>query len=213
MFYLVRPPWVFRQYYWECLWEVETEEKKIFLTFDDGPSPEITEFVLRQLGQYDARATFFCIGKNVEANPGLYQQILSDGHSTGNHTYSHLNGWKTNSEKYIEDIDRASNFITGKLFRPPYGRISKFQLYNLINGQGLRYKPVMWHVLSGDFDPKTKPEQCYLNVTRNAGKGSIVVFHDSKKAFPNLKEVLPRVLKFYTEKGFTFEQLDKYILK
>lgn len=207
MFYLVKSPWILRQYYWECLWKIETEEKKIYLTFDDGPTPGVTEFVLEQLMRFDAKATFFCIGKNVEGNPALYDRIVEAGHATGNHTYSHLNGWKTPDDKYLQDTDAAAKLIDSKLFRPPYGRIRKFQLYNLTKGKGFLFTPVMWHILSGDFDPKTSPDQCYLNVVNHANKGSIVVFHDSVKASPNMKSALPRVLSYFQEQGFTFEKL------
>ncbi len=207
MFYLIRAPWLLQQYYWECLWKIETNENKLYLTFDDGPTPEATDFVLRQLQDFDAKATFFCIGEQVEKHPELYQRIIAEGHAVGNHTWSHVNGWKTDSEKYLADVQKASALIHSNLFRPPYGRITKFQLYNLINGKQYRLKPVMWHVISADFDTKISPEHCYLNVVRNAEKGSIVVFHDSDKAFPNMRDALPRVLTYYKEKGFSFEKL------
>jgi peptidoglycan/xylan/chitin deacetylase (PgdA/CDA1 family) len=213
MFYLVKAPWIVQQYYWECLWKVKTDEKKIYLTFDDGPTPSVTEFVLEQLNLFEAKATFFCIGKNVEDHPQLYQQIIQAGHAIGNHTYSHLNGWKTPDDIYLKDIAHAEQLIHSKLFRPPYGRIRKFQLYNLINGKNYLFKPVMWHILSGDFDTKTTPEQCYLNVVNNARNGSIVVFHDSEKAFPNMSSSLPKVLTYLTEKGFSFEKLEEFVLK
>lgn len=207
MFYLVKSPWIIQQYYWECLWKIKTADKKIYLTFDDGPTPGVTEFVLDQLNQYDAKATFFCIGKNVETNLSLYERIIAEGHTTGNHTYSHLNGWKTTNDEYLRDIDKAAETIKSRLFRPPYGRIRKFQLFNLIRGKKYLFTPVMWHVLSGDFDPQTKPEQCYLNVVNNATSGSIVVFHDSDKAYPRMSDALPKVLAFFKAKGFSFEAL------
>lgn len=207
MFYLIKAPWILQQYYWECLWKIKTEEKKIYLTFDDGPTPGATDFVLEQLQKYQAKATFFCIGEQVEKHPEVYQKVLQEGHAVGNHTWSHPNGFKTESEKYLQDIEKASRLIDSHLFRPPYGRISKFQLYNIINGKRFHLKPVMWHVLSADFDTKISPEQCYLNVVKNAEKGSIVVFHDSDKAFPNMRDSLPRVLRYYKEKGFSFEKI------
>jgi len=208
MFYLVRAPWILQQYYWECIWKIKTKEKKIYLTFDDGPTPGITEFVLDELERFNAKATFFCIGENVEKEPTLFNEITRRGHSVGNHSYTHLNGWKTDNEKYLKDISRAARLINSKLFRPPYGRATKFQLYNIIYGKSLQLKPVMWHVLSADFDTRISPEQCFLNVINNSKEGSLVVFHDSEKAFPNLKDSLPRVLAYYIEKGFSFEKLD-----
>lgn len=211
MFYLIRAPRILQLYYNECLWKVKTTEKKIYLTFDDGPVPGPTDFVLDTLAQYNAKATFFCIGQRVEQQPELYQQLIDAGHAVGNHSYTHLNGWKTNSKKYLSDIRKASEVIDSKLFRPPYGRISKFQLHNLIGGKGFGFKPVMWHVLSADFDERIDPGQCYLNVVRNAGKGSIVVFHDSQKAFPNLRGALPRVLDYYSKRDFVFDLLDETV--
>lgn len=208
MFYLVKAPWLLQKYYWECLWKVKTEEKVIYLTFDDGPTPGPTDFVLEQLELCNARATFFCLGEQVEKHPETFQKVIEHGHSVGNHSYSHPNGWKTDNDTYLRDIQKAAKLIDSKLFRPPYGRISKFQLYNLINGKTFGMKPVMWHVLSADFDTKVNPDQCYLNVIKNADKGSLVVFHDSDKAFRNLKESLPKVLRYFQEKGYVFEKLD-----
>lgn len=208
MFYLIKAPWLLQQYYWECLWKIKTEEKKIYLTFDDGPTAGATDFVLEQLDKFQAKATFFCIGEQVEKYPEVYQKVLEAGHAIGNHTWSHPNGFKTESEKYLRDIEKASGLIDSQLFRPPYGRITKFQLYNIINGKRFNLKPVMWHVISADFDTKISPEQCYLNVVKNAEKGSIVVFHDSEKAFPNMKDSLPRVLEHFKVRGFSFEKID-----
>ncbi|MCO5285357.1 MAG: polysaccharide deacetylase family protein [Chitinophagaceae bacterium] len=180
---------------------------KVYLTFDDGPHPEITPYVLEQLALFQAKATFFCIGEQVEKYPEVYQQILDAGHRTGNHTYSHLNGWKTSDEKYFKDVEKAAAVIKSKLFRPPYGKIRRFQL-KIITGERLGLRPVMWHVLSGDFDTSLKPEQCYLNVVKNTSPGSIIVFHDSEKAFPRLKDTLPKALKYLKDKGFSFDILD-----
>ncbi len=186
------------------MWEVQSAEKDIYLTFDDGPHPQATTFVLQELKKYNAKATFFCIGKNVKEHFPIYQQIISDGHRPGNHTFSHLNGWKTADKKYISDIEQAQNIIDSQLFRPPYGRITKFQL-NALSNQRFNFKVVMWNVLSADFDEKISPERCYLNVIHNAGPGSIVIFHDSQKAMPRLTYALPRVLEYFAGQGFRFK--------
>jgi len=179
-------------------------QRKIYLTFDDGPHPVATPFVLEQLKKYNAKATFFCIGKNVDEYPFLYEEILDAGHSVGNHTYNHLNGWKTNDSEYIANIAQAKDRIDSGLFRPPYGRATKFQL-KLIRRQGIT--PVMWSVLSGDFDTQLTKEKCLRNVLKNTGDGSIIIFHDSAKAYERLQYALPGVLEYYSAKGFQFEQI------
>jgi peptidoglycan/xylan/chitin deacetylase (PgdA/CDA1 family) len=165
-------------------------EKTLYLTFDDGPHPEITLFVLKQLKQYNAFATFFCIGKNVVAYPEVYKQIISEGHTTGNHTYNHLNGWRSNNEVYMKDIALASRHIDSNLFRPPYGRITSFQAKNLRAAMpGKNAKVIMWDVLSADFDIICTPQQCLANVVLATVQGSIIVFHDSEKAYPRLEYI------------------------
>lgn len=206
MFYLVKSPWLLRKMYADCIWKIDTEEKILFLTFDDGPHPQATSFVLDALRDYDAFGTFFCIGKNVEEHRDVYNRILEAGHRTGNHTYDHLNGWKTEDSVYLKSIVRAGELIDSDLFRPPYGRISKFQL-SALKGERFKMKTVMWSVLSGDFDVSAKPENCYLNVVNHAKPGSIVVFHDSMKAFSNLRSTLPKVLEHYSRKGYRFAKL------
>ena len=206
MFYLIKAPWLLKKFYSECIWNIKTEEKTLYLTFDDGPHPQATPYVLEELKKYNARATFFCIGKNVKEHFDIYKQIISDGHKPGNHTYNHLNGWKTNDKEYLEDIIEAAKIIDSNLFRPPYGKITKFQL-KALQGEKLNLKTIMWDVLSGDFDTSIKPENCYLNVINNAEPGSIIVFHDSLNALPTLQYTLPRVLEYFTEKGFQFKIL------
>ena len=209
MLYLAKSPWLIRKMYPECIWEIPTEEKILYLTFDDGPNPKATYFVLDELRRFHARATFFCVGKKVEENHETYKQVLFEGHKVGNHTYDHLNGWKTPDKEYLANIEKASLVIDSNLFRPPYGRISKFQL-KAIENKRLQLTTIMWSVLSGDFDTSTKPESCYLNVIKNARKGSIIVFHDSDKAFPNLRIALPKTLEYFTEKGFVFKSLPSF---
>ncbi len=206
MFYLTKAPWLLKKYYSECTWNIKTDEKILYLTFDDGPDPEATAFVLSQLKKYNARATFFCIGKNVEEHFEMYKQILMEGHKPGNHTYDHLNGWKTSDAKYLQNIEKAAKIIDTNLFRPPYGKISKFQL-TALKGEKFKLRTIMWDVLSGDFDTTIKSENCYLNVIKNAKEGSIVVFHDSQNALPHLKYALPRVLEYFSEKGFSFKTI------
>jgi peptidoglycan/xylan/chitin deacetylase (PgdA/CDA1 family) len=185
-------------------WKVPTAEKKIYLSFDDGPHPSITPFVLDQLAEYNAKASFFCIGKNVRENPGVYEKILRGGHSVGNHTMHHKNGWKTKDADYFSDISDAGKYIDSHLFRPPYGKLSRFQ------GKALRsagWEIVMWTVLSADFDTQKNPSECWGIVQNNVGPGSIVLFHDSEKAWTRLKEVLPKTLDYFSNQGYTFEQL------
>lgn len=212
MFYLVKTPWLLRKLYPHCTWQMPSRDKVMYLTFDDGPHPTITPYVLEMLKQYNAKATFFCIGKNVVEHPAIYRQILDEGHRTGNHTHNHLNGWKVKNDQYINNIIQAAQYIDSNLFRPPYGKITQFQVKVLTEiaaykGSDRKFNIVMWDVLSGDFDTTLSAETCSLNVTRKAGEGSIVVFHDSEKAFPRMKEALPRVLKYFSGKGFRFEAM------
>ncbi len=211
MFYLVKAPWLLKKFYPECIWNINTDEKILYLTFDDGPHPQATPYVLEQLKKYNARATFFCIGKNAKEYFDVYKQMLSDGHKPGNHTYNHLNGWKTRDKEYLEDITKTTKIIDSNLFRPPYGKITKFQL-KALRSEKLNLKTIMWDVLSGDFDTSIKPENCYLNVINNAKSGSIVVFHDSVKALPNLQFTLPKVLEYFSEKGFQFKIISLDVL-
>lgn len=197
------------------IWDIPNTENKIYLTFDDGPTPEITSWVLNQLEQYDAKATFFCIGKNIVAHPEIFNKIIEKGHSIGNHTYNHLNGWKTTTDKYIENFELCEVAISNqkseiknlksKIFRPPYGKIKTTQAKKL---RQKGYKIIMWDVLSADFDQKITKEQCLNNVLSNTKSGSIIVFHDSVKAFKNLEYTLPKVLKHLAEHHFSFEVIE-----
>jgi peptidoglycan/xylan/chitin deacetylase (PgdA/CDA1 family) len=182
--------------------------KEVFLTFDDGPHPEITPWVLAELKKYDAKATFFCIGKNVVQYPDVYRQILAAGHATGNHTFSHVNGWKTSTADYIRDVQKAGEVIDSSLFRPPYGRIRKAQAKKLVDVLEKKcVRIVMWDVLSADFDTSFSPQRCAEVVLRYAEPGSVIVFHDSAKAFPNLQHALPVVLATLRDKGYSFRKL------
>ncbi len=203
MFYLKKMPGIFRKIFKNRVWKIDTHENLLYLTFDDGPHPEATSFVLDELKKFNAKATFFCVGKNVKENFTLYRRIITEGHKVGNHTYNHLNGWKTDDQTYIEDIEKAAKIIDSDLFRPPYGRITKFQR-KAISGKKLHLKTIMWDVLSGDFDQSVDGENCYLNVINNAKPGSIVVFHDSSKSFITLRFALPKILQHYIENGYQF---------
>jgi len=203
MLYLKKTPWIFKKLFPERVWKIKTDEKVLYFTFDDGPHPEATLFVLNELKKFNAKATFFCIGKNVKENFPVYERIINEGHKTGNHTFHHLNGWKTDDKKYIEDIAEAAKVIDSNLFRPPYGRITKFQV-KAISGERLGLKTIMWDVLSGDFDPEVTGENCYLNVINNARPGSIIVFHDSLKAQKNMEYALPRFIDAALAEGFSF---------
>jgi len=208
MFYLVKTPWWLKKWYPDLIWDIShpADEKVLYLTFDDGPHPRATPFVLDTLRTYGAKATFFCIGKNVREHPNIYRRILEEGHRVGNHTQHHINGWKTRDKAYLEDVREAARYIDSDLFRPPYGRISAFQA-SLLRKPPFEYKVIMWDVLSADFDRKLSPERCSRNVIRHARPGSIIVWHDSEKAFPRVEVALPVVLGHFQEKGYRFESL------
>jgi len=207
------------------VWNINTSNKELYLTFDDGPTPDITDWVLHTLKQYNAKATFFCIGKNIESNPDIFQNILRDNHSVGNHTYDHLKGWKTKTKVYIGNTELTDSVIsfqvqnskvpynpdlnTVKLFRPPYGKFKNKQSKKL---QNLGYKIVLWDVLSYDWDNRVSEAVCLKNVISTAKEGSIIVFHDSVKASRNLQYALPKVLDYYSEKGYVFKALSKRTL-
>jgi peptidoglycan/xylan/chitin deacetylase (PgdA/CDA1 family) len=204
MFLHYSPFWL-KAIYPRYIWHIPVKEKKIFLTFDDGPIPEITEFVLDKLREFNAKATFFCIGDNVRKHQNIYQKLLSEGHSVGNHTFNHMNGWKTENPIYIENISLCDQQLGNatQLFRPPYGRIKRSQA-NLLPKE---CKIVMWDVLSGDFSPQVSPQVCLSKSIKYTKSGSIVLFHDSLKAAGNMMYALPKYLKHFTENGYRFEAL------
>lgn len=202
----IRPPKFIKRIFPDLIWNLDTPENegKIFLTFDDGPTPSVTEFILDTLDKYNAKATFFCLGKNVEQYPYLYDMMVERGHKVANHSYSHLKGWRSDTGRYVEDIDLANTFVNSNLYRPPYGRIKPSQARRLTE----RYNIIMWEVLSRDYNQWLTPQKCYRNVVDNVRSGSIVVFHDSKKAFPNMSGSLEMVLKELSSRGYTFESID-----
>lgn len=180
-------------------WEA-ADKSSVFLTFDDGPTPDVTPWVLKTLAEYRVKATFFCLGKNVEQHPDLYRMIVEEGHKIGNHSYSHIKGWGISSAQYVEDVDLANQLVESDLFRPPYGRIRRRQAEILSQ----RYRLVMGGIVSEDYDPELAPEKCLRNVTGQVRGGSIVVFHDSVKAFPNMQYALPRAIEYIREAGLHF---------
>lgn len=202
--YLVQSPFLFKKiYHFGPVWQIPKESKSIYLTFDDGPIPEVTPKILDILDSFGIKATFFCVGENIYKHPDIFKMIVAKGHTTGNHTFNHLNGWKTDSNKYFENICKCNHYHKSNLLRPPYGRIKPSQVLKLKK----THKIIMWSVLSGDFDPKTSPEKCLENVLRYTKTGSIVVFHDSIKAEEKVLYALPLFIKHFLDRGYTFKTL------
>ncbi len=192
-------PRFIQRLYPERVWAFSRKEKTVYLTFDDGPIPEITPWVLSELKKHNTKATFFCVGENVQKNPEVFQKIISEGHSVGNHTFNHLSGWKTDTLQYVTNVSKCEETFNSKLFRPPYGKITSKQA-KILQQKGL--KIVMWDVISYDYDAIITEEKCLQNVLKNIKSGSIIVFHDILKAEKNLRYVLPKVLKFISDKGW-----------
>ena len=221
-FYWIKTNALIKKLFPNYIWDIPNDDNKVFLTFDDGPTPEITPWTLAQLKKHNVKATFFCIGKNNKKYPEIFNQIIQEGHQIANHTFNHLNGWKTTKQDYLDNVELCKKQIqqstpesfarTGeainnqkpKIFRPPYGKIKKSQSAIL---RQLGYQIIMWDVLSADFDFKITPEKCLDNVISNVKSGSIIVFHDSKKSFKNLEYTLPKTLEFLQQKGFSCELL------
>ena len=206
--YIIKTPKLIRKLFPNYLWNKSRKKPYVYLTFDDGPIPEVTPWVLDTLQDYDMHGTFFCVGDNVRKHSKIYDRLISEGHSVGNHSYSHKSGWSTDAENYLNDVELCSSFVQSDLYRPPYGRL-KPQQAEAIRHQ---YKIVMWDILSGDFDQSITAEQCYQNVIQNLKPGSIIVFHDNIKSFEVLKQVLPRVLQYCQLHGLTSKPL-KYSSK
>jgi len=203
MYFFTVPDILKKIYGKNITWKMDPSEKSIWLTFDDGPNPAVTPWVLDILKKYDAKATFFCLGKNVESNPEIFKTIIREGHSVGNHSYSHKNGWCTHSNVYIADVEKCNQYVNAKFFRPPYGKLKPSQLQQLKQ----KYSIILWSLISGDFDINLKKEKCLDAVLNYTKSGTIIVFHDSLKAKEKLEFVLPKFLEHFKNLGYTFPAL------
>lgn len=201
--YFVQTPFFLKWYLPEVIWNKPRKEKTLYLTFDDGPIPEITPWILEVLKKYGVKATFFCVGENIVKHSEIYHRIVHDGHQVGNHTFNHLKGWDYSLEEYIENVKKCQKYTKTKLFRPPYARAKKSQLKVLKE----QFDIIYWDVLSGDFDTNLKPEKCLENILKHTKNGSIIVLHDNIKAIPRLRYVLPKILDHYIKEGFNFSIL------
>lgn len=201
--YRFKTPTLAKALYASCVWSKPKKDNKVYLTFDDGPHPEITSEVLNMLEEFNAKATFFCVGKNVAKYPETYQRILDEGHSVGNHTHNHLNGFESSKEEYIKNVENASKLIDSELFRPPYGKIKTSQLKSIKKD----YQIIMWSLIAGDWDISLTKEQCFYAIKQNIKSGDIVVLHDSEKAHEKMIFTLEKTLEFAKEKGFELAKL------
>ncbi|MBP3942891.1 polysaccharide deacetylase family protein [Sphingobacteriaceae bacterium WQ 2009] len=199
--YLAKAPFFLKWIYPKCIWNMDRSEKSVYLTFDDGPIPEITPFVLELLATYQIKATFFCVGENIKKNPHLFKQIVNAGHRIGNHTFNHLKGWKTKDESYLENVAACQELTQTNLFRPPYGRATHSQIKALYPD----FKIIMWDVLSGDFDLNLSPEKCLQNVIQHTENGSIIVFHENIKSIPRVTYALPKAIESLLAQGYKFK--------
>lgn len=199
----VKPPFFLRWIYPQATWHRSRKEKIVYLTFDDGPIPNITPWILDILAEYNAKATFFCVGENIVKHPEIFERIKSEGHQVGNHTFNHIKGWDHDDDVYFENIQRCQELTQTNLLRPPYLRATRKQLRQLKKN----FEIVYFDVLSYDFDTRISPEKCYRNVVDNVRNGSIVVFHDNVKAIPRLEHTLPLVLEKLSREGYSFSQL------
>jgi peptidoglycan-N-acetylglucosamine deacetylase len=204
--YPIKTPRIFKFFYPKAIWNIKSNKKVIYLTFDDGPIPGVTEEVLRVLKEYGVKASFFCIGDNIQKFPEVFQQIKDQGHLIGNHTFHHVKGWSTSSQDYIENVAQCDELVKSRFFRPPYGRIT-FKQSKVLQAKG--YQLVMWDVLSGDFDSTLSPQGCLNGVLKYTRPGSVVVFHDSIKAEKNMLYTLPRAIKYWKMQGYEFKTLEE----
>lgn len=204
--YLVKTPWLLKKFYQQLIWNQPRTNNTIYLTFDDGPIPEVTPFVLDTLSTFGAQATFFCIGDNVRKHPTVFARLKAEGHVIGNHTFNHLKGWVTDDQTYLANFKQADALLNTPLFRPPYGRVKRSQI-PLLKQERPDINIIMWDVLSGDFDTALGPEKCLRHTLKHTENGSIIVFHDSLKAFPKLRYVLPKALEHWQNSGYQFGTL------
>lgn len=205
--YLVRTPALLKPLARDLVWHMPRSERAVYLTFDDGPIPGVTPWVLDQLAGYDAKATFFCIGRNAAAHPSILDRIRSEGHAVGNHSWDHPNGWRTDHRNYLRNVLQCQAITRTRLFRPPYGRMTRGQSKAL----STRFRIIMWEVLSADFDTSLSGEECLSNTLRHARPGSIIVFHDSLKAEPRLRHALPLVMEALSRDGYAFNALPEML--
>lgn len=206
--YLVKTPGWLKKLFPGCVWDMPVKDKTLYLSFDDGPHPTITPFVLEQLKKYNAKATFFCVGNHVAKYPDIFQQVMKEGHAVGNHTFHHINGWKTTNEDYLNDIKKADAYIHSRLFRPPYGRLKRSQLSRLTRGEN-KMAVIMWNILAGDWDIDMEPEKCYRRMKRKISPGDIIVFHDSEKAWDRMSYTLPLLLQDFSLLGYQFRAINR----
>ena len=203
MLHLVKPPFILKHLFNGFLWDIPSKEKKLYLTFDDGPHSELTPWIINLLNKYHAKATFFLVGKNALKYPDLYQLYLKNGHRLGNHTFQHLKAWSNKKTEHLNDIAKCAKIVESDLFRPPHGQVKLTAIKEIKK----KYRIVMWDVLSWDFDEKIEAKECLLNVTENAKEGSIIVFHENEKAKKNLQYALPEILEHFSKLGYTFEAI------
>ena len=204
--HFVKTPWWLKRLFPGCVWDMPRGDKTLYLTFDDGPHPTITPFLLDLLKQYDAKATFFLIGDNVQKHPEIVARLIAGGHAIGNHTQQHVNGWKTETAAYLDNVDQAKKLIDSPLFRPPYGRVSRAQIRGL-RQEGRDMRIIMWNILAGDWIAELSPEKCYARIKNRIRGGDIIVFHDSDKAWDRMSYAVPRLLKEFSEAGYRFEAI------
>lgn len=200
--YYIKTPGIIKKFSSKKLvWDIPNRERKVYITFDDGPVPEVTPEVLKILGDYKVKSTFFCVGHNVAKHPELFQMLKSEGHQAGNHTFNHLNGWRTKTKQYLENVEQCNDHLKSTLFRPPYGKMKRKQIRTLTE----KYKIIMWSVLSGDFDHNNSGQKCVDNVLNNVDEGSIILFHDSIKAKKRVLYALPAVIENLLRLGYRIE--------
>lgn len=204
--YFITTPWWLRALFPGCIWDVKTAGKTVYLTFDDGPHPSTTPFVLAELKKCNAKASFFCIGDNVRKFPEVYKKVIEAGHTVGNHTMHHINGWKHDDTVYLNDVYEAGEYINSIFFRPPYGRIKRSQIKKL-KAANAGMQIIMWSVLAGDWDVNVTPQQCFERIKKAVYPGCIIVFHDSEKAHERMQYALPELLKYLSNEGYSFKPL------